>query len=341
MARALSAIQRESYALSRIILAGQRRALSHLTHLGKGDTSRGLCVAAALVLTTAGVLAPHLPAATLAALLFLPGAALALLASSASFEAPRADAEPDRTSPEPALARPRTLGELLAKAESRPISDLATWSRLTHRMSHELRTPLNSVIGFSELMSAEVFGPLGSAQYADYARNINKSGRILLKSAEDALAITNLLTRSDARSRDAVANVKSGVEDALVFAAPDLANLGLKLRFDICDRIDVIGEPQTLRQMLINLVSEALAYAEPDATLEIAAIGFGDDVALSIGLSAARIGEPCSEESFSMMLARTLAQLSGARLDCAASSNGWRVTAVFQRAAQADFFNLR
>lgn len=52
---------------------------------------------------------------------------------------------------------------------------------------HELRTPLNAVIGFSELMLTEVFGPLGHGKYQDYARHIRDSGTRLLETAHDIL----------------------------------------------------------------------------------------------------------------------------------------------------------
>jgi len=48
-------------------------------------------------------------------------------------------------------------------------------------MSHELRTPLNAIIGFSEVMTHEMFGPVGSPRYLDYARVINESGGHLLE----------------------------------------------------------------------------------------------------------------------------------------------------------------
>lgn len=58
--------------------------------------------------------------------------------------------------------------------------------RLMHA-GHELRTPLNAVIGFSELMLGEVFGPLGHAKYRDYAMHVRDSGRKLLEAAHDIL----------------------------------------------------------------------------------------------------------------------------------------------------------
>ena len=48
-------------------------------------------------------------------------------------------------------------------------------------VSHELRTPLNAVIGFSEILSQELYGPLGAPQYREYATIVHDSGLKLLK----------------------------------------------------------------------------------------------------------------------------------------------------------------
>lgn len=57
-------------------------------------------------------------------------------------------------------------------------------------MSHELRTPLNHVIGFAELMSSEVLGPLGSAKYRHYANDIGTSGGGLLEIVQNVLDLS-------------------------------------------------------------------------------------------------------------------------------------------------------
>ncbi len=63
-------------------------------------------------------------------------------------------------------------------------------SQFLATMSHELRTPLNAVIGFSEIMKDEIFGPVGSERYKDYAASIHKSGSHLLGLINDILDIS-------------------------------------------------------------------------------------------------------------------------------------------------------
>ena len=59
-------------------------------------------------------------------------------------------------------------------------------------MSHELRTPLNAIIGFSEMIAAEPFGPVGSPKYREYARDIHKSGYHLLDLINDVLDLSKI-----------------------------------------------------------------------------------------------------------------------------------------------------
>src|SRR5215472_2982840 len=59
-------------------------------------------------------------------------------------------------------------------------------------VSHELRTPLNSIIGFSEIISKELCGPLGSPQYREYAEHVRQSGLKLLKLVNQVLEIARL-----------------------------------------------------------------------------------------------------------------------------------------------------
>ncbi|MEQ1718514.1 MAG: HAMP domain-containing sensor histidine kinase [Hyphomicrobium sp.] len=354
MVGATSATRRQSYVLAAALASSQRQIGTALVMLGKGDLVRGFAAAIALMLSVIGVLVPHLDGEMLSALLFISGASLAFFAASGAFGQGGETYDDTAASPckethmpnlgpclSPALrVRPlqRTLGELLNLTDVRSATDAAQWTRLTHRMSHELRTPLNAVIGFSDLMTTEVFGPLGAPQYRDYAANINKSGRILLKSAEDALAITTLLTRSPLKAHDPVASVDGAVADMQVFHQTELAGLGPAMTWDTCPKLDIVGESQTLRQILINLMAEAIDHAAPGSRLAVASSATDDEIRISLTLEGPGANKAGGEESFSLMLARTLLQLSQARLEEEGGDERWQATAIFPRAVQRDFF---
>src|SRR6202020_301394 len=57
-------------------------------------------------------------------------------------------------------------------------------------MSHERRTPLNAIIGFSEIINGQLFGPLGNEKYGDYSGDILRSGRHLLAVINDVLDLS-------------------------------------------------------------------------------------------------------------------------------------------------------
>ena len=88
----------------------------------------------------------------------------------------------DRKEAELALIAAKEEAELASRSKTEFLAN----------MSHELRTPLNAIIGFSQLMADEVMGPLGSARYTSYARDICASGQHLLSIIGDILDVSKL-----------------------------------------------------------------------------------------------------------------------------------------------------
>ena len=78
--------------------------------------------------------------------------------------------------PSPQSAPEPLSEERLAAAEAE-----AARRSFLRMMSHELRTPLNSILGFSEILQSELYGPLGAPQYKEYASIIHTSGARLLR----------------------------------------------------------------------------------------------------------------------------------------------------------------
>src|SRR3546814_21022302 len=69
-------------------------------------------------------------------------------------------------------------------------------SEFLWNMSHELRTPLNAVMGFSEMITREMLGPVGNARYRDYGQMINESAAHLLSTIGDILDMSRIETDS-------------------------------------------------------------------------------------------------------------------------------------------------
>jgi signal transduction histidine kinase len=271
------------------------------------------------LLVIAGVAVPHLDDESISTLLFLAGTGLTAVLIKTPWPpfANRRSTAPSPAAPMVATARksePAAFAELISR-QGQPALDRAAWAKLTAHMSHELRTPLNAVLGFSEMMSNEVFGPLGSSLYSSYVRDIHASGRLLLKSAEDALAITSLLT-AERKTACTTGRLAETIADASAFAEADLRSRSVAIDVSVDPSIEVIGEPQALRQTFVNLLAEAGRNADDHTAIHVTARAHRDSVRVLIEASGSTDAVVATSDNFHVMLARTLCELSGAKLVC-------------------------
>jgi len=163
-----------------------------------------------------------------------------------------------------------------AEAANRAKTDFLT------NMSHELRTPLSAVIGFSEMIVKQTFGPVGQPQYKDFADDILHAGRHLMDVITDILDIAKaqsgkieLQTRTirpEAVMRDAVRIVHARARDANIVLTTHLG-----------DRLPAVeADTVRLRQVLLNLLSNAIKFTSPGGTIEAEVACHPDGVALRI-----------------------------------------------------------
>jgi len=345
MARTWSVPQRGSFAGSPALRSRRVSPLGRLVGAVERGAQKAPLLLVSAILTAIGIAVLNIDSQSLATVLLVAGAGLAAIVILFSGQiAPIAAATRDRQAGLATVRAAQTPAQFpeLLRSPSQPALDRAVWARLTAHMSHELRTPLNAVLGFSELMSNEVFGPLGSSCYGDYARDIHASGRSLLKSAEDALAITALLTSPERKGPPQSCCLNSVLDDARAFAAPDLGARSISVACQLASDLNVIGEAQVMRQMLINLIAEASRVAKDGAVLRIEAIDMKDSVKLSVALDQGDADKASEGDAFPMILARTLCELSGAALTASATVGGGRVWSVqFLAATQNDLFQGR
>lgn len=126
-------------------------------------------------------------------------------------------------------------------------------------MSHELRTPLNAVIGFSEVMTHETFGPLGNKQYREYAGDIHASGKHLLSIVDTLLNMTAIESGRLALAEEPF-NSGHAIEDVLRLAQPFAEERGIRLQRETTEPAILNGDVRLLRQALVNLVINALKF---------------------------------------------------------------------------------
>jgi PAS domain S-box-containing protein len=133
-------------------------------------------------------------------------------------------------------------------------------SEFLANISHELRTPLNAILGFSEVMKNELFGPLGSEQYCEYATDIFESGGHLLSLISDILDVSKIeagkfeLEEADV-SLDEVIHACLRLVEAR--AAQGKVTLELKMAADLPH---VFADARKLKQIILNLLSNAVKF---------------------------------------------------------------------------------
>jgi two-component system, cell cycle sensor histidine kinase PleC len=133
-------------------------------------------------------------------------------------------------------------------------------------MSHELRTPLNAVIGFSEIMAKELFGPIGNDQYRQYSGDIYDSGNHLLDLINDILDMAKIeagkLTLAPRPLDPLVA-----IEQAVRLTKRRAEEKGLSIVIDAENLPEIEADHRAVKQMLLNLLSNAVKFTDHGAIM--------------------------------------------------------------------------
>jgi signal transduction histidine kinase len=332
----------------------QRRTAKFLFALLRRSASRWHpSFAFALPLAVLGFMTPLLPPGLTATLLTAAGAALAIISirpadfgwgqSPRAYAVPRTWSSPPRNGLSREIAAQRSAqrhgGVAVSRPRIVPEPRDRNWGDLMARVNHDLRTPLNAVIGFSELMALELFGPLGDERYQDYAHHIRDSATDLLKSAEDTLALAALMASRGRRDEISACDLELLAADAWAFVSRKAAARDIAFEPCISPGLEVLGEPRTLRQILVNMLSEAVARASYGERVILTAVTEGELVELAISVTKERTWTSRKGGSLAICLARTLLEMQGTSLiEIESAGAGWRAVTVLDRAAQPDFF---
>ena len=184
------------------------------------------------------------------------------------------------------LTPPADFGQAVARrlaARARHAGALDERRRSFLRMvSHELRTPLNSILGFSEIISAELYGPIGAPQYKEYATIIRASGQRLLKLVNQVLDIARLEGQAmdlDLRP-ESVDHALDDVRDAL---REEIAGRGSRVTVENEGGLPLLmADPRGLRTVLTNLIQNAVLYSPEGSEVRVRVEPLGDWVEVVI-----------------------------------------------------------
>ena len=163
----------------------------------------------------------------------------------------------------------------LAAGYARAESASQAKSEFLANVSHELRTPLNAIIGFSEVIEMEKFGPLGTARYKSYIRDIHKSGVHLLSVISNILDLSKVeLGRMDMRIE--LTPIGITIQDAVSMIRMQNPTCKVVVGAAIDPDLPVIETDATrLKQVLLNIISNAVKFTPAGGSVEIHASNDG------------------------------------------------------------------
>ena len=127
-------------------------------------------------------------------------------------------------------------------------------------MSHELRTPLNAVIGFSDILKKQMFGPLGNDKYTDYVNDIHRSGSHLLSIINDILDLAKAESgKLELEEREV--DVVDIIERCIRMCQGPAQNGKVRVvPPPVLHSVYVRADERLLFQLVLNLVSNAVKF---------------------------------------------------------------------------------
>ena len=164
-----------------------------------------------------------------------------------------------------------------------------TKSEFLANMSHELRTPLNAIIGFSEILSRQIYGEIGSPKYLDYAKDINQSGTHLLELINDILDLSKIEAgRLELHEEDI--DVARVVASCLTLVSGRAQTSGVILDARVPDHLPMLrADKRMLKQILLNLLSNAVKFTPKGGRVTLA-VSADKERGLVISISDTGVG---------------------------------------------------
>jgi signal transduction histidine kinase len=215
-----------------------------------------------------------------------------------------------------------------------------------HHVSYELRSPLTTIIGFTQLLGDETVGPLNERQ-REYARHIMRSSGALLAIINDILDLASIdtgsmeLVQEEVDIRQAIAESVRGIEDRLAESS---------VRLEIAASEDIgsfTADAKRFRQILFNLLSNAIGFSAAGQTVKVTARKVDGDVVLEVHDDGRGIPPEVKEKVFErfethtlgtrhrgvglgLAIVRSFVELHGGRIELVSQPGaGTTVTCVF------------
>jgi signal transduction histidine kinase len=157
-------------------------------------------------------------------------------------------------------------------------------------MSHELRTPLNAISGYLQILELGIAGPITDAQ-RDILHRLDQSGRHLLSLINDVLDLSRIEAgRIEYDIRDVV--LADAVAGVTPLVEPQLAAKGIRFHIDVSAALKVRADVEKLRQIVVNLLGNAVKFTPDNGTVELGATTSPDNATVNVYVRDSGIGIP-------------------------------------------------
>ena len=148
-------------------------------------------------------------------------------------------------------------------------------------MSHELRTPLNAILGFSQVLEEGLFGELNAKQ-REYVDDILSSGRHLLSLINDVLDLSKV-EAGQIELEMAPFSLREALESGVVTVRERATRGGVRVELGAVPDLDVVeGDERRVRQVIFNLVSNAVKFTPAGGTVDISAAQVNGEVRVAV-----------------------------------------------------------
>ena len=241
----------------------------------------------------------------------------------------------------------RTAEEAARRSrEKAEAADIAK-SAFLAQVSHELRTPLNAVVGFADAMEQGIWGPLGDQRYKDYAASIRQAGVHLVGLVNQ---IVDLSTAESGERHLTPSRIGLGdmIGEAWTLAsnARPRAKVQMTMAPEVAD-VDLTVDPEALRQMLINILGNAVKFTPNGRSIRVETRLTGDERWVTVRDEGVGIGPPTLARlragqfpahsatvatgqgaGLGLRITRFLAELHGGRLDVDVDPGGGAAVSI-------------
>ncbi len=166
----------------------------------------------------------------------------------------------------------RAAERRLLQARSQAETANHSKSEFLANMSHELRTPLNAIIGFTEIISQELFGPIGNDKYLEYIKDVHSSSLHLLSIINDVLDMSKIEAGKLELAKQAVI-LQEVIGDVIRIVRERASSRDIELVLEAAEQPVVIwGDDRAMKQIFLNLLSNAIKFSEEKEKVQIRVI---------------------------------------------------------------------